>query len=318
METILAFFEKIIAMFLSLFNVFTGMFGFDVSYEPISKNELLFSAAIISDTHIDALDQSRIDNLKTAIDDINHSEAQADAFIFVGDATHSGTVEQFQAFSDTVSALEKETKFVLAIGNSDTKQGNDSFSAFYSSYAELSGRTVYSPYRHEVIKGYHFLTIGTERALDNQAYLSPFQLVWLDETLGELAGTNQPVFLIVHQPLNGTNKSDEVGSSGMLGEQSDQVLSILKKYTNQGMVILCLSGHLHSSLGYSGVSRDGSLYFVDCPSFGETPVRGGVSVPGTGYVMEIYRNYVVLRARHFVVGEFYNELVYQIPTNAIA
>lgn len=314
MESIMQLIEKIIALFMSFFAIFFGTTVTE-SYSPLDAGNIKLNAAVISDTHIDDEEYERTSLLRKGLTDINSAATPVDVLAIVGDCTESGKSNQFRIFFTRLSACDRVKLTLVSVGNHDSWQADESFRSFFEQYGKFLGKVVTTSYRHETVKGYHFFTLGTEAKLQNEAYLSQTQLDWFDAELHSLLGTDKPVFVMLHQPFNSTNRVNEAWSLGILGEQSDALMAITKKYTKQGMLIVFFSGHLHSGLGYSGVTNDGNLYFVDCPSFGKDPSRGDIRETGTGYVLEAYIGKIVLRARNFVSGMFYDNYTYTIKTN---
>ncbi len=314
MELLLSIAERLIAFLLAIFSFVTGFFTPASSYSPIDAKQIKLNAAVISDLHVAQDDLERRQIIRTGLSDINRSVIATDVLAIVGDNTNNGKPEEVRIFFEELSACKKVALTVVALGNHDSWQNDESFNAFFSEYSAFLGKTVNTPYNHFTKNGYHFFTLGTEQKMQNEAYLSDAQLQWIDAQLFAVSDTDKPVFVFIHQPFNGTNRVEEAWKPGILGEQSDRLMSILKSYTEQGMVIVCFSGHLHSGLGYSGVTNDGTLYFVDCPSYGKSPSRGDIIETGTGYVVEGYIGKLIIRARNFVTGKFYDKYTYTIET----
>ena len=314
MESFMQLIEKLIAVFMSFFAMFFGTTT-PAGYAPLDAANIKLNAAVISDTHIDSSVYDRTSLLRKGLKDINASTAGVDVLAIVGDCTEGGKPDQFRVFFNQLSACDRVKLTLVSLGNHDSWQDTAGFQSFFEHYGKFLRKVVTTTYRHETVKGYHLFTLGTEAKLQDEAYLSQTQLDWFDSELSGLVGTEKPVFVFLHQPFNGTNRVNEAWALGKLGEQSDALMAITKKYTNQGMLIVFFSGHLHSGLGYSGVTNDGNLYFVDCPSFGKDPSRGDVIETGTGYVLEAYIGRIVIRARNFVSGIFYDNYTYTIKTN---
>lgn len=319
MEQFLSIAETLLSLFMSIITFFTGLFMPTPTpsngYSPIDAENIKLNTAVISDLHTEVDNAERSLIIESGLADIDNSAVRTDVLAIVGDNTESGKSEQIKLFFEKLSACDKVRLFVISLGNHDSWQGDTSFSTFFSEYSKFARTTINTSYHHFTSKGYHFFTLGTEQKMQNEAYLSDAQLSWINSQLFAVSNTDKPVFILIHQPFNGTNRVNEAWAPGILGAQSDQLLSILKSYTAQGMVIVCFSGHLHSGLGYSGVTNDGTLYFVDCPSFGKTPSRGDIIETGTGYVVEGYIGKLIIRARNFVAGKFYDRYTYTIPTN---
>ncbi len=306
--------EKLIAMLMSILSFFFGI-STSSGYAPLDAANIKLNAAIISDTHIDPSSFERTNLLRKGLSDIEKSELPVDFLAVVGDCTEGGKPEQFELFFKRLSTCDRVKLSIVALGNHDSWQGDKGFKSFFEQYSKLLGKSVTTSYRHETVNGYHIFTLGTEQNLQDEAYLSQTQLDWFDAELGAILGTKKPVLVFLHQPFNGTNRVNEAWAPGILGAQSDALMAITKKYTEQNMTVVFFSGHLHSGLGYSGVTNDGNLYFVDCPSFGKDPARGDIRETGTGYILEAYIGKLILRARNFISGEFLESYTYTIPTN---
>lgn len=315
MDFLLSLAEKLISIILSIMALFTGFSAQDPTYSPINAEQIKLNTAVISDLHVSQDNLDRRNIIRKGLADINNSTVATDVLAIVGDNTDNGKPEEVRIFFDELSECDKVKLSVVALGNHDSWQADKSFNAFFEEYSAFLGEPVTKSYHHFVKNGYNFFTLGTEQKMQNEAYLSDAQLEWINSQLFAISDTDKPVFILIHQPFNGTNRVEEAWKPGILGEQSDRLMSILKSYTEQGMVIVCFSGHLHSGLGYSGVTNDGTLYFVDCPSFGKDPSRGDIRETGTGYVVEAYIGKLIIRARNFVEGKFYDKYTYTIETN---
>ena len=136
--------------------------------------------------------------------------------------------------------------------------------------------------------------------------------------------TGKPIFIFFHQPINDThglpytwemNEEDEPGTGG-IGEASDRILEIIKQYEN----VFYISGHIHAGFSteddstvYSSVERYDGYTLINSPCYMYPDFRrGGNLLNGTGYVVEVYENEVVLRARNFISGIWqpkYDEIV---------
>lgn len=124
-----------------------------------------------------------------------------------------------------------------------------------------------------------------------QAYISPEQIAWLDDTLADATENGLPAFVFCHFPLEGAVVTDWQG--GLIGEQSDEVYNTLQKYKN----VFYFSGHLHNAIDVSGVKKIGNVSFVDLPTLVSGAVTEGFYETGLGYQVEVYADRVDLRAR---------------------
>jgi hypothetical protein len=89
-----------------------------------------------------------------------------------------------------------------------------------------------------------------------------------------------------------------IESAGSVGAQSDELRAILGKYEN----VFLISGHEHTGFGQYTYQEIDGFYSINLPSFGITNKDGEYNDPGTGYVVEVYDDTVVFKARDFGKG----------------
>lgn len=258
--------------------------------------------------------------------DLRNAETKFDAIVGIGDIAENGLLEEYQLVYDEINGLSDT--FVMGCGNHDIRlraysQSYMRFSDFTNAlnrnnnmtenaYAE--GKFAYS----EVVNGYKFIVIGSDKMVFEEAYLSPEQLAWIDAELESANG--EPVFVINHQPLklthnlpttwgNGTNKE-----AGSVGAQNDELKAILTKHAANGNVFF-LTGHLHAGFSqYSYQNIDG-LHSVNIPALSIENKDGEGRGNGAGltYIVEVYDDEVLFRARNCKTGEWYSEWDVSVP-----
>ncbi len=317
METI----WKIISMLISVFTIFSSLFGwFRNGYEPIDADNLKMSAVLISDTHISTKTTDAQNTLERGVKDMAKSKVEANMLMITGDLTDNGLTDQYDALFKIINQKAAAKKTVCVMGNHDAWSVGY-FDNFRTKYNLGTLSDISTPYYKYSTEGYTVFALGTEKgyqesaAYQNEAYLSDAQLNWLDSQLAAtFALSDKPAFVLCHQPINGMNRQAEAWSLGGLGAQSEQLLTILKKHADAGHTVIICSGHLHNSIGYAGVTNQGNLWFVDVPSFGVQPSRGDNRTTGTGYVVECYPGKVILRARDFTGAQFMDGYQYTITT----
>ena len=317
METIM----KLLSVFVTIFTLFSSMFGwFRTGYAPLDADNLKMSAVLISDTHISTKTTDAQNVLERGVRDMSKSKSAADMLMITGDLTDNGLTDQYDALFNIINKRSPAKKAVCVMGNHDAWAA-DYLNNFKSKYNAATLSSITEAYYKYSVNGYTVLAMGTEKGFQesedyrNEAYLSEAQLNWLDSQLASaFLLSDKPVFVMCHQPINGTNRQAEAWSLGGLGAQSDQLLAILKKHADAGHTVIICSGHLHNSIGYAGVTNQGNLWFVDVPSFGVEPSRGDNRTTGTGYVVECYPGKVILRARDFTGAAFMEDYVYTITT----
>ena len=141
------------------------------------------------------------------------------------------------------------------------------------------------------------------------SYISPEQLEWLDNELATEKG--KPVFVIIHQPLklthnlpttwgNGTNKE-----AGSMGPQNDEFKAILAKHAKDSTVVL-INGHLHAGFSQYSYQQIDGFHSVNAPAFSIENKDGEEGGNGSGltYIVEVYEDEVLLRARNCRTGEW--------------
>lgn len=154
--------------------------------------------------------------------------------------------------------------------------------------------------------------------------MSDAQLAWLAAEMEKASLDGKPIFVICHWPINQSHglpetwgEEDMEPDDGGIGDQSDAVEAILKKYNN----VFMISGHVHNGLvneaqkdtyGYVSVESDGSFHSINLPSYMYMTIRGRIA-NGTGYNFEVYEDRVELRARSYSAGVWYTDYNHTIP-----
>lgn len=278
---------------------------FPKSYKPVSENaELDF--VVISDIHMEGNSPDRFRDFPHIMLDINGSERKNDALVMLGDNTMNGQHIEYIFLTLSLKMFSRIKNNILVMGNHEyfTEQnGYDKGLAKFLSYGKIiMGEKYEKPYYSREVDGFTFITLSTETDTDVSAYISPEQIAWLDSTLADATQNGKPAFVFCHFPVNGTVETR--WPSGLMGEQSDEVLAVLSKYKN----VFYFSGHLHNAVDYSGVRQVNGVTFIDVPSVlsdhsvGDTPSRG------IGYCVEVHDGKVELRPRNFLTGEWLEEL----------
>lgn len=308
-----------------------------------SEKDCLVSFAAISDTHLDEKMSFISDGmLELGLMDMEKAEDKLDAVIFDGDITNHGYIEQWDIFAASVAKYDIAKKTFVVTGNHDTWGPNrDDFTnpvdgvlpTFIKYNKSISDREINNMYYSDIINGYYFIALGSEK--DNTcAYLSDTQLTWFENEMSKAGATGKPIFVFCHQPINqthglpynwGLDKEDEPDEGG-IGDQSDRVLEILKKYDN----VIYTSGHIHAGLKteknkigakYSSVeyiknNRGNNITLVNLPCFANPDViRFSHISNGCGFVFEAYNDKVLIRARNFGAGTWLTK--YDVTVNLV-
>ena len=266
------------------------------------------NALIVSDTHIDCkhpLPALPKYWLRSAAKDAEKSVHRMDAFITVGDTTSRGSEKNWQMAAQAL----------FAIGNHDC-WNDDGFDAavqnFYKYSKLITGNKRETPYFSHIINGYHFVFLGTDSDSGCEAQFSDEQMAWFASKMEKAGKNGKPIFVFCHQSLNGRHglprtwdRDEKPGRDPMeggIGERSDEVAAILKKYKN----VFYFSGHSHMGLcgenkakaeGYSSFETEDGVCLINLPSLACGNHHGEVDTMGIGVVLEVYENKVVIRPR---------------------
>ena len=310
METVaMAVLSRVISFLVSIIFAVSGVISPALSQQVRPKDEdaLQLSFATLSDSHLTDAGVARQTMLSQGFRDL---DGKVDAIVVVGDMTNHGERTQYQKFYDCVNKSIKASKFLPVVGNHDTRTENlrekKPTYEFIRAYNEYSGKNLTKPYFTEEVKGYTFIVLFTEN-------LSDEQISWFDSEMEKAAKKDNPIFVMCHWPINGVCGQMEIDPGMGMGEQSDKVQAILEKYKN----VFYFCGHVHAGLrgevsnklfGNQSVETIKGVHYINLPSYmylnteGWASNNGGNLLSGCGYIAEVYKNEVVLRARNYALG----------------
>ena len=313
---------KVWAFFLSLFYFFSGPAVPPSTDDPIKapSEDVKLNIVLWADPQVSNYKFERQPHFENACQDINNAETEFDALLAVGDVAENGLLVEYEMIANHIVS-DNVKNYIMATGNHDVrmrayKSTVKRFTAFTNRINEAVGSEMKIDslsYKTE-INGYTFIVLGADRAEFEKSWFSQEQIDWLDESLKEASGSENPVFVLNHQPLQGTHGLPEKwGSSmkfaGSLGKQSDKIFEIMNKYEN----VVFLTGHLHPGFSEYTYEKVGNIHSVNLPSLTIEGEYGYYTECGMGYIMEAYSDKVVFRARNFSQGRFLPE--YDITLN---
>lgn len=291
--------QKILAFILSAVSLLASIGP--VTYTPLDEENLKLNFAVVADTHIQpdkAADRTTL--LAKGLRDMSKASVTPDAFIIAGDMTESGTIPEYITLGATLKAFAKADNLLLEMGNHDIrgKKVDDEYTQNYEfaagKYFEFIKRTAdiaeQTIYFYRVINGCYFIVLNTEGVLGLATVLSAEQLQWADDLLAQAALSGNPAFIINHQSMTS------------IGEAAGQLDAIMQKYSGV-LDIFFICGHHHRGFNANSIKNQGTVYYVDIPSYGKTP-GSGYNEGGTGFQVELYEDEIIFRARNFVNGEW--------------
>ena len=154
-----------------------------------------------------------------------------DALCVVGDFANSGSEAQFAAFKLTLDeGLRPETKRILSVASHEFGGGGP-----VGAYAKLRRYFGQAPDVHEVIHGYHFISISPSHGTDFNREKKDWAAAQL--TLAAADDPRRPIFFFQHPHVTGT-----VYGSIIWGE--DTLYPILMNYPQ----VIDFSGHSHAPI----------------------------------------------------------------------
>ena len=270
-ETVLEVAKRAVISILVVINCLPT--AFSARFQNKKAEDVLLNAVITADLHTDGdITRDRNNELRKRFTAVTEKTGKTDAFILAGDLTNSGDEKEYTFLMSMLTAYTSSEKYIPAMGNHDSWHHSDDpdfglATKYYQNFCRFcsikSGKNYYSA----KVNGYTFISLGTEALSHNQATFSGEQLKWFDGELAKAAADNKPVFVICHQTLAGKNGTGPADDSGCIGEQSGEVEGIMKKYADDGMTILFISGHMHESVSSKSLDRRGSIYYLNLPSF---------------------------------------------------
>ena len=201
--------------------------AFDKNFRPVLR------FTVVSDIHYQNEHTVERERMKSAIQtsySLSEKEeySKLDALYVVGDFATRGTEEQMLAFKATLDENIKEgTKTVLSLASHEFFAGEEvALERFGRIFAQ-------SPDSHEVINGYHFISV----TCTNGCHFDDAKREWVAAELKKAAADDpiKPIFFFQHPHIMGT-----VYGSANWGE--DELTDILMNYPQ----IIDFSGHSHA------------------------------------------------------------------------
>ncbi len=318
-ERLTAFFATIACIF-SLIPQSLGIYR--ETYEAEKPDEVLMNAVLIADIHADGdPTRDRNDNLRRLIADINATEEKLDAIAVAGDITNCGNIKEYLNLEAMLLAYNKAENFIPSMGNHDSRATCveepyfDEGSSLFQNFLRLQGIQTETNYYYKVVNGCYFIALGTESMPD--PYISDTQIEWVDSLLAEAAKTGMPCFLISHELLMGTHDDANVPASRNLGEASDKLKAVVKKYADEGLTTVYVCGHLHRNFHADTlVTVSDNFYSLLLPSalYSEDDVTGE-DILSLGVTAEVYKDKLVIRARNFNTYEWIEDYRWELPVD---
>lgn len=296
---------KMIAAVLAVF-IFSSS-GEIASYEPLDSDNLKLNFTVISDGHIEGNNSQRHKNYGEAFCDMASAEEISKALVMVGDNTMNGQGIEEAMLYGLMNKYNKIENVLMAVGNHEVCRDDTDFEKLEKRFIKYNNafleHKIDKLYQSQVIDGYHFIILATDRNSGVEQYISDEQFEWLDNELKTAAESGNPVFVFNHWPMNDT--FSQVWPEGHVGEQSERLHQVLTKYDSR---IFLFTGHLHMGIFENdyGIKEDGKITYINVPSFGSENDDGDADVQdtGMGLQVEVYDTQLVVRIRNFVTHQW--------------
>lgn len=296
---------KMIAAVLAVF-IFSSS-GEIASYEPLDRDNLKLNFTVISDGHIEGNNSQRHKNYGEAFCDMASAEEISKALVMVGDNTMNGQGIEEAMLYGLMNKYNKIENVLMAVGNHEVCRDDTDFEKLEKRFIKYNNafleHKIDKLYHSQVIDGYHFIILATDRNSGVEQYISDEQFEWLDKELKTAAESGNPVFVFNHWPMNDT--FSQVWPEGHVGEQSERIHQVLTKYDSR---IFLFTGHLHMGIFENdyGIKEDGKITYINVPSFGSENDDGDADVQdtGMGLQVEVYDTQLVVRIRNFVTHQW--------------
>ena len=199
----------------------------------------MVTIAQISDTHILArsteqpVGESRAENLRRCVADINRLRPRPDVVVHTGDTVQHGQPEEYGHLRDILSDLE--VPFYLIPGNRDCRDG---LRAAFRDHAHLEAG---GDFLHYAVEDYAVRLVGLDSTApgERKGRFCEQRVAWLDATLAEVP--EKPTVLFIHHPP--FDVGDHYVGGYRVPQEAEELASVVGRYPQ---VARLLCGHVHS------------------------------------------------------------------------
>lgn len=277
----------------------------------VADSEALLNIVAWGDPQISSLSPLRAARMFAACADVANADGKFDALLMLGDITEYGRQCEFDMVANLLKNCDSKYDNLLCVtGNHDIrlrshKKQVAKFNSFMNSVKGGKSAANGHYWFSTEIKGYKFIMLGSDAATFEGEYLSRAQLAWLDSELSSVP-KGKPCFVLNHQTLKNTNglPYNWEGSGkwrGSAGWQSDRLGEILSKHNN----VIFITGHLHRGFCEWNYEDCGGFKSLSLPTIGVIN-HGDFDADGQGYVISVYKDKIIVRARVFAQGRWIN------------
>ncbi|MCT8978788.1 metallophosphoesterase [Clostridium sp. CX1] len=297
---------KVTAVIVITITILLGFYIREISLETTNSNNVkskveedILAFSVLGDIH------GNVGKLRSSINDLYSINNNMDAMVLNGDNVDEGLQNQYDAVKSTLSKNSKllPKTIIKNIGNHDYfnyargKNAPSDVESFIRMYSDFSGEK--SVYHDTWIKGYHFISLGSESGNTKElgavnAYLSEKQLDWLKERLAEKHEKGKPIFVFLHQHLATSIK----GWNGVV--QRKELKEILSSYPE----VILFTSHTHVLLEVDNVKLNQPFTTVHTGAVSYGIMPEGYTIKrlygeSQGLYVEVKGNKTVIKGRDF-------------------
>lgn len=272
------------------------------AHTVLDEEKCLLNVCVISDAHIETTNPTRYKVFRRILQDAGNNRFGNDAVVFLGDNTMNGQELESMLFYGAVKASNPADEYLVCCGNHDVGNGegdyNKLFNRFSSYSSTITNVKTDKPYYYKIINGYYFIVLGPDDLCVYEMPMSEEQYKFLEDTLELASRSDRPIFVVAHHPVFDMGDDD-----------GDRVCEIISRYKN----VFVLDGHTHMPFieGWSFCEDDvNEMNFPRCTELSGEKDNEIYDDTGDAGQIEVYENEVVVRARNFYKGEWYDYMEY--------
>ena len=290
-STVITYLKDLLATVMILLTMFSPAFGSKAeSYSAERPDELITSFAVVSDIHVETNHPEPYNSLKGVLQGIKVGK-DIDAVVYTGDNVMNGQVLEDVFFYSAVRAVMPAKNNYVITGNHDLGNGEGDYSKFRSNFILFNklvlGNDIDELYYYKVVNGCYMIFMSSEDLCVGDYVISDEQLNWLKGVLDKAQAENAPILVFNHHPIYLVRDRDY-----------REIAWLLQKYDN----LVYFHGHYHNQLTTDSFYE---WHGVDCINVPRATENSDYD-PGSGLVVEVYEDEIVVRSRDFIKGEWMN------------
>lgn len=288
---VITYLKDLLATVMILLTMFSPAFGSKAeSYSAERPDELITSFAVVSDIHVETNHPEPYNSLKGVLQGIKVGK-DIDAVVYTGDNVMNGQVLEDVFFYSAVRAVMPAKNNYVITGNHDLGNGEGDYSKFRSNFILFNklvlGNDIDELYYYKVVNGCYMIFMSSEDLCVGDYVISDEQLNWLKGVLDKAQAENAPILVFNHHPIYLVRDRDY-----------REIAWLLQKYDN----LVYFHGHYHNQLTTDSFYE---WHGVDCINVPRATENSDYD-PGSGLVVEVYEDEIVVRSRDFIKGEWMN------------